>query len=355
MKRYILYLLLLCCTACETVIPYNGVADEPQMVVGVSLTNDTLFNAIVSRTYFFMDEVNQSYDLRLNDAVVQFQVNDGEWQRADKVPANAEKPYDMSRFNFTKRTSKPFQPYDTVRIKVTDKKFGTATAQQVFPKQPSFTIKDVRQDAETLSFLLHIDAYPASADVVLGIGAYINETVIVNLSEALVQTREYWRIFSPDAIFALLTNSQKGTDDAVLESINNHYFTIREIMPLFLPTNQVEQGRDIWIVILKEQYQRVTDATIKIQLSAMPIDYYYYVTSMAMANDDISTPSTGNIFGDMMEEFGEQESVQIYSNISGGIGALLVSSKAEQSMTFKVRNNVYYFTNPFPIPSLHLP
>ncbi|MGM9810652.1 MAG: DUF4249 family protein [Paludibacteraceae bacterium] len=366
MKRivqYILFLFVLACTACDSEnnffyhpVAFNGKVTEPQMVVTARLYADSVPVVHVNRSRFFQDKDrydsiksnyfgNEYYEYflkndELSNAMVQMQVNDGDWQTLHETPEHV----------YT--SDHRLQPNDLVNIRVVHPDFSdVATVQQRIPApaQASITFSEIDTMQTTFSFGIDLPAYTGDSTHLLRISctSYVQNIHYEYYGDSLfyVDTihENYPYVFSNDLRFARC--------DKTNETLSDGYYGANSI-GLYVPVSNVPTHYDMKGALSPYyhsshyygkpssspyHYPYITTQldSIEIRVETVTIDEYltwatmlagYYVYQYVpdyFRSDNSDADDLVDIIEiiqEMFDEMGNMEGVQLYDNVEGGIG-----------------------------------
>ncbi|MBR6118355.1 MAG: DUF4249 domain-containing protein [Paludibacteraceae bacterium] len=327
MKRILLYIIavMLVCSACERPIEYTGKITEPKLVLQAEMgEGDDTIKAYVSRSRFFL---NESYDKRVDytmpDAVTEIQRGDQEWQ-----------PMTWSADDkaFVLPLSTRLAANEKVRIRASHPDYETITSEQTMVPRPYCQLHYFNGRNKTLwwnkaqhyvEVTLYLQNYPYNVEMMgLSINCtYYHQYKVGKRTEQ--RTMKTTTIASLDQLFASGGNNYENTYG---------FYSNRELF--FKPSYKNGEPVDLRIYydvpygLTEELEFYITD--LDINFKAHNMDDYLYWQSMLKAfggrSDDDGTVMQ-NIGAAIVDLFGQEEAVQIYSNIENGYGIFGACSK----------------------------
>ena len=369
---------VVCFVSCRREIEYKGGTDEQLLVVSADMemgknpacfvcsTTPTLGEIKLDTVWY--ENVYSNGDtvkyrhlepprLYLSDASVRMRFNNGEWHTAT---------YDAEQKNYVVKDY-TLAVGDYIELEVKHAELGTATAIQTVPAPVSVSAVHTTDLYPEITengwaqFALDIDAYTYSPDALIGIR--LNEGAFTAIVSREVRKEEkvydekygytYTRI-TYDTITVLDTipfTHLYAEGDIWNIALNNRrggckYYGAKASRYLYIPASQLQQSRRIALFadqnrnshIVRQDSLRLLNLSIDVDVFSY--DYYVYRTSVKLSQDEYDSSDdkfpTGEMYdekydydGDYIEEIiadigslGNQESIQIYSNINGGIGHL---------------------------------
>lgn len=357
MKRYLpIYLLLILLTACDKTIDYKGGRDPDQLVVSAEIGAGEPVSCYITRTQFFLDEplydsipeyeyIRDDYGritdsvfsfIRLvekprylSDAQVRMRVNGGRWfALAYNLADNRYRSTDILSEN------------DVVDIEVSHSAYGTATSTQVVPQKPDVQLVSSRiTNRKTVEITLGFGAYSGDPSSVIAISVPRGQICYSYMggygdgdAEMVRDTTDLDLLYSQSPLFGELSNRQKAG-----------YYGVRGRGMLFFSASKLSEPQQV--TLLLEHYRPISDEafglytdSLCIRVAAYTYDYYIYRKSIGSGHSYL--PSPPSLSGDLDDDFdfsiddvldglGEQEKVQVYTNIQGGVGHFTVFSSQE--------------------------
>lgn len=313
-------------TGCEDIfvrqIDFQG-ETEPEMLV---LTGDFQVDAVplvmVAHSFFF-DRTDKYAKDWITDAEVSLSINNRRYaltHRDNGVYANSSIP--------------PLQPLDTLEIVATHPLYATATAKQVMPAQVhSAVVSYELLPTNQMTVQIYLDAYHGNADDVIGIKAnamlrgifthsYGNgrpdrtDTLHIKLNT----------IYSNDIVFAEAENA----------SIEGYYGAYSD-QYLYFPASALKEPKRLQVLLdnyqlrWEREYDTVEPVRLEVEVIACTFSEYRFVQSTRNRYYTKYLPAPSNmpeqeenimqeIMDAIQESLGEQEPVQVYTNVEGGLG-----------------------------------
>ena len=271
-------------SSCQTHIDYKGTVAEQQMVVfAQAAADDTLACSVAHSRFFLTDTLlqKQGKELLLNDAVVTWQINDSEWQQNTDG-------------------SLVTHAGDLVRLHVAHPDYPQAEAQQRVPYKARLQARLDKETDMAYEVKLRFDDYKGSYDDVFVLQAYIGH---VDNGDTVLNAV---RIGSDDELFRPLNYA----DDGIISIFTNR----RE--QLFLPTDI--SGSEVSLFVYRPERSADTTAVAGLLIDCLTITADYMLHYQTMQN---RSSVMGSVIG-----FGTEEQVQIYSNLSSGIGMFVATN-----------------------------
>lgn len=363
MKRYLpIYLLLILLTACDKTIDYKGGRDPDQLVVSAEIGAGEPVSCYITRTQFFLDEplydsvpeyeyIRDDYGritdsvfsfIRLvekprylHDAQVRMRVNSGQWFALAYNPAD-------NRYRSTDILSEN----DVVDIEVNHSVYGTASSTQVVPQKPDVQVVNQRiTNRKTVEITLRLGAYSGDPSSVIAISVPRGKICYSYMegygygygysdgdAETVCDTTDLDLLYSQSPLFGELSNRQTAG-----------YYGVSERGMLFIPASKLSEPQQV--TLLLDHYRSISDEafglhtdSLCIRVAAYTYDYYIYRKSIGSGRSYL--PSPPSLRGDLDDDFdfsiddvldglGEQEKVQVYTNIQGGVGHFTAFSSQE--------------------------
>lgn len=369
---------VVCFVSCRREIEYKGGTDEQLLVVSADMemgknpacfvcsTTPTLGEIKLDTVWY--EKVYSNGDtvkyrhlepprLYLSDASVRMRFNNGEWHTAT---------YDAEQKNYVVKDY-TLAVGDYIELEVKHAELGTATAIQTVPAPVSVSAVHTTDLYPEITengwaqFALDIDAYTYSPDALVGIR--LNEGAFTAIVSREVRKEEkvydekygytYTRI-TYDTITVLDTipfTHLYAEGDIWNIALNNRrggckYYGAKASKYLYIPASQLQQSRRIALFadqnrnshIVRQDSLRLLNLSIDVDVFSY--DYYVYRTSVKLSQDEYDSSDDKFPTGEMYDEkydygddyiediiaeigsLGNQENIQIYSNINGGIGHL---------------------------------
>ena len=367
-------LLLVCLSACETEIEYDNSNDKRQLVLSATVAAGQPISCYVNASTYTLGYTEQDTayyyyiniygdttwsthpqvlrgKMYLSDAQVQMRINNGEWFGA----------------TFNDKTNLYTAPQtlsagDLVEITASHPDYGTASAQQVVPQPVTINAihttdryPEITPDG-WVQFTLDFDTYSGDKDNIIGIrvleGAFTCQT-----TKRQGHQEMYYNTYTRDSARHTVYDTITVSDTVPLTFIysqgdmwnlpfnyadyKDKYYGAYSPKYLYFMASELQQPKQIYMFadqnmgndIIKRDSLQLQHLSICIDV--FPYDYYLYLTSVYSgsylgsikiptgATYDETDEYSGNYMEDILEEMyylGDQENIQIYTNISGGLG-----------------------------------
>lgn len=299
---------------------------EPQMMVIEGLENIGFTpNIRVRHSYFFGTAPESSRETGiLKDAEVKIRINSSEWMQ---LITNG---YDYSYNLLSDSTRPPYlHSFDTIELMVSYPDYQTVTARQIMPSYISASVVSWEiLPNYWMDIMLELKPYQGNPDDMIGICLEGGE-MDVYVGKRKVNPLNFRAIYSNDAVFAEAANPIAGG-----------YYGATTNQFLFLPASALQQTRQIHLIAdcyFGGDKGRYTQAKLKeasLNVSAYTYDTYLHTQSLQLYKGEFERlePPSGldsseenfmdEILDDIKETLGQQEPVQVYSNINNGLGFL---------------------------------
>ena len=312
-------------TGCESMfvhqIDFEG-ETEPEMLV---LTSDFRLNeqpmVMVSHSFFF-DRTDKNAKAWITDAEVSLSINGQRYampHRNEGVYTNTDIPV--------------LQPHDTIEIVATHPDYATATARQIMPGQIHSTVSSYELlPTNQMTVQIDLDAYSGNADDVIGIKAngILRATWTRTYSDGRPDRTDTTHIplnviYSNDVVFA---DAENASVEGYYGASNDYY--------LYFPASELKEPRRIQLLV--DNYQLRWEHTytiepehLEVEVMACTYSEYRFVVSTRSRYYTKYLPAPSNvpeqeenimeeIMNAIQETLGEQEPVQVYTNVNGGLG-----------------------------------
>lgn len=271
----------------------------------------------------------------LYDAQVRMRGNSGQWFALAYNPAD-------NRYRSTDILSEN----DVVDIEVNHSVYGTASSTQVVPQKPDVQVVNQRiTNRKTVEITLRLGAYSGDPSSVIAISVPHGNICYSYMegygygygygdgdAETVCDTTDLDLLYSQSPLFGELSNRQTAG-----------CYGVSERGMLFIPTSKLSEPQQV--TLLLEHYRPISDEafglytdSLCIRVAAYTYDYYIYRKSIGSGRSYL--PSPPSLRGDLDDDFdfsiddvldglGEQEKVQVYTNIQGGVGHFTVFSSQE--------------------------
>ncbi len=380
---------VVCFISCETEIEYHGDNDKQQLVVSADMaaggqpacyvcsTTPTLGK--VQRDTVWYEQVYANGDTDryyrmehprafLSDASVRMRFNEGNWH-------NAVYHIDRKQYLVTDYT---LSAGDRIELEVNHATLGTATAVQTVPQPVTVSAvhttdlyPEITEDG-WVQFALDIDAYTGASDALVGVRIDSGAFTCLSTKEVRHEEKVYdgdrgctYTQTTYDTVTVLDTvplNFLYATGDMWNialngNAVNRKYYGAAQPNYLYLPAAQLRQGKRIALFadqdkdfnILRQDSLRLLNLSISVDVFSY--DYYIYRTIIRQTQTTYSyydlKPPTGVYYDsgdgpdfDYIDEIlseitslGNQEGLQTYTNINGGIGCF--ATYAPTQLTIK--------------------
>lgn len=333
MKRTLLYILtlLFLLSSCERKIAYNGEVTQSKLVLQAEIgEGDTVVRAYVSRSRFFTELQNYYWgDSRLQSAIVEIQRDDQAWQQMDTCLVER-KGYLPDRF-FVLHLDSALRAGERVRIRVSHKDYETITAEQTVVHKPQCRVGDYAGKPDTLSrtknyiaLPLVLQEYPFT-DATLGVSVSCMLHIYYQQGSNTDERYETVRFFrSYDQLFASSNNVASGQT-----SFASRYELF--VQPGYADGYHVDLeipfSASLYSYMGTMEVVDVTIDTMTVCFNAHSSDSYLYRRSMYLARGESNTDGALDIGAEIGEMFGQEEDVQVYSNIAKGYGIFAACSR----------------------------
>lgn len=319
-------LVLSVLTGCDDMfyrqIDFNG-ETEPEMLV---LTGDFRLNSIpvvmVSHSFFF-DRTDKKDKDWIEDAEVSLSINGKHYAlryREGGIYTNTDMPV--------------LQPLDTVEIVATHPNYATATARQVMPAQIHSTVSSYEMlPTRQMTVQIDLDAYQGNADDVIGIRA--NGLLRATFTRSYGNSRpdrtdtlhiKLNTVYSNNVVFA---EAENASVEGYYGAPENNY--------LYFPASELKEPRRIQLLLDNYQlrwerpYNTIEPERLEVEVMACTWSEYRFVQSTRSRYYLKYLPSPSNmpeqeenfmeeIMDAIQETLGDQEPVQVYTNVEGGLG-----------------------------------
>ncbi|MBQ3998257.1 MAG: DUF4249 family protein [Paludibacteraceae bacterium] len=292
---------------------------EPEMLV---LTGNFMVNQVpqvqVSHSFFF-DRTDKRADDWVTDAEVSLSVNGTAYTLS----------YDSVIEAYTNPTLPRLQALDTIEVTAIHPSYATAIARQVMPAQINSTVVsyEIRPN-HCVAFQLDLDTYEGNADDVIAIRAQaeveIKQTRSYGNGETwtTTQTLQYKTLFSTDILFSEAENlSTEG------------YYGVNDYNYLYFPSSALNKPRRVSLFLDHywfgmDEYDSMTLKALDIEVSVCSYSAYRFAQTTrgyAYLPAPSFLPEQEENFMEIMMEslqemLGNQEPVQVYTNVDGGLG-----------------------------------
>jgi len=302
--------------SCEHIIDFDGEIKSPKITINAIAVPDTIFTAVILKEVFFTDATPE----RKNESLYKQYVLDN---AQALITVNGETTYRMNynSENFNYESLYIPKSGDKILINVNAPDFESVTTRAVVPTKNELQI--IRSEVLYDKNYFELDDWSdmAATDTIMRITAKItnvaNEisyyrlivrsiSTVINANNNSVSGYEISDIFtSADIIFkdARLTKRYKGWPIGFSNIFDNHLFKGKEYE--FTVESRKRWGKDQKVVI---------------ELQSISLDLYNYLKSTMIYR--------------ITEQDSYTESIQIYSNVTGGYGILGALNGQKQTLYF---------------------
>jgi len=324
-------------TGCEDMF-YREVDFQGETVPEMLVVNGEWFlnqqpTALVSHSYF-VNRTDKREDDWIRDAQVCMRVNG--------------QPYDMSwqdNCTYANYSLPQLRAGDTVEITASHPDYQAVSARQVMPGQIRCTVSKTEVlPTEQILFQLDLDAYEGNEDDVIGILANgVIERYWVTTSGASEQyppeVLQLKDLYSNDIVFA-------GAENASTQG----YFGATSGY-LYFPASELKEPRSIQLLVDNNHAVRNPSKyefrakQLTVEARAFTYSAYRFDVSMRSSyyDDALPPPSHLPYQENFMEEImvaiqsmlGDQEPVQVYSNVEDGLGHVAAFSIDSHTIDFE--------------------
>lgn len=367
---------VVCFISCENEIEYHGDNEMQQLVISADMaagnhpacyvcsTTPTLGNVQLDTVWYervYSDGHTERYYRMehsrafLSDASVRMRFNEGDWYTA--VYDTDSKQYLVSGYTLSAG--------DRIELEVNHTTLGTATATQTVPKPVTVSAIHTADLYPTFTengwvwFALDLDAYTGDDNALIGVrinsGAFTckakktirHEEKVYDESRGYTYTKvihDTVVVLDTIPLTFLYAEGDMWDIPLNLKMSGCQYRSAVQPNYLYFPAAQLKQGKRIALFadqdwdnnILWEDSLRLLNLSIDVDVFSY--DYYIYRTSVVLSDDvslydnrkfptnyeyDEKYDYDGDYIEDIITEIGSlgnQEGIQIYSNIDGGIG-----------------------------------
>lgn len=381
MKRiYILIFSAMLLTSCDffyKTIEYKGEVEDEQMVLTANLEAGKTPRIFLNASMFFSDSKTDTvhtatknefiYGVQrkwIKDAVVEMQINDGEWQTLTGAPdtiyyCNDNRGEIWNQLAYSYKNDYVFQPGDLVRIRATHPNFqNQVAASQKIPQFAgsetyNYKYNKINDYSGLLEFDLTLPPYEGNeGDIMNFVGyAYLRQRVgsyydgyDENFNPVYRDT--LYDVFSmQNVIYSRGLGFEKY--DNFNYSLSLGYWGARS-KGLYHNTNTYGTEVSLPMKVFYRPYSRsgqrsyeITDSIV-IEVKVVSKDYYRNASSLIAATNyynnvpDYWSTEADDAFGDMSDiindiqesfaELGNMEGVQVFSNVDGGFGHVTASA-----------------------------
>lgn len=381
MKRiYILILSAVLLTSCDffyKTIEYKGEVEDEQMVLTANLEAGKTPRIFLNASMFFSDSKTDTvhtatknefiYGVQrkwIKDAVVEMQINDGEWQTLTGTPdtiyyCNDNRGEIWNQLAYSYKNDYVFQPGDLVRIRATHPNFqNQVAASQKIPQFAgsetyNYKYNKINDYSGLLEFDLTLPPYEGNeGDIMNFVGyAYLRNRVgsyydgyDENYNPVYRDT--LYDVFSmQNVIYSRGLGFEKY--DNFNYSLSLGYWGARS-KGLYHNSNTYGTEVSLPMKVFYRPYSRsgqrsyeITDSIV-IEVKVVSKDYYRNASSLIAATNyynsvpDYWSTEADDAFGDISDiindiqesfaELGNMEGVQVFSNVDGGFGHVTASA-----------------------------
>lgn len=382
-------LFIIFLTACETEIEYDSSKDKMQLVITANIAagqpvscyinattytvgytkKDTIYDYVDNRGDTITLPTARRHKMYLSDARVQMRINNGEWFATT---------YDNKTHLYT--APQTLSPGDQVEITVSHPDYGTASAQQVVPQPVTVNAihttdlyPEITSDGWA-QFAIDLDTYTGDPDNLIGI-RLLNAAFTCRTTKRVWHTEEvyneYHNNYAPRTVYDTITitdtvpltliYSQGEMWDLPFNyaSYKEKYYGTYAPKYMYFHASELQQPKQIYLLADQAIEDNVLSRDslqlqhLSISIDVFSADYNLYMTSVyAGYSLGIKLPTgvsydnewdedgngwyNENYMEDILKELyylGDQEDVQIYTNITGGLGCF--ATYAPTQLTIK--------------------
>ncbi len=381
MKRiYILILSAVLLTSCDffyKTIEYKGEVEDEQMVLTANLEAGKTPRIFLNASMFFSDSKTDTvhtatknefiYGVQrkwIKDAVVEMQINDGEWQTLTGAPdtiyyCNDNRGEIWNQLAYSYKNDYVFQPGDLVRIRATHPNFqNQVAASQKIPQFAgsetyNYKYNKINDYSGLLEFDLTLPPYEGNeGDIMNFVGYAYLRTRVGSYYDGYdenynpVYRDTLYDVFSmQNVIYSRGLGFEKY--DNFNYSLSLGYWGARS-KGLYHNTNTYGTEVSLPMKVFYRPYSRsgqrsyeITDSIV-IEVKVVSKDYYRNASSLIAATNyynsvpDYWSTEADDAFGDISDiindiqesfaELGNMEGVQVFSNVDGGFGHVTASA-----------------------------
>ncbi len=331
MKRAFLYILtlLFVLSSCERRIEYDGEITEPKLVLQAEVSEgDTIVKAYVSRSRFFLND--SSYfsfiDYRMPSATVEIQRGGQAWQKMHtRTIMNKGRQVDQY---FTISLDSALRAGETIRIRASHQNYDTITAEQTIVHKPWCQALNYNGQPKTLrrneafrcvELSLLLQNYPFT-DAHLGLNVSCSYHMRFQIGSSTgITYGTTTSIRSYDQLFAAKENasaSQAGFSSRY-ELFARSDYQNAHMLDLEIPYDSYSEDTKVL---------EFTIDSMTLSFNAHGADSYLYRRSMYKAKGD-NYNEDFDLGAEMSDILGQEEDVQIYSNVANGYGIFAACSR----------------------------
>lgn len=336
MRKALLYIALFSLTlltGCEEMfyreVDFKGDTEPEMLVVTSNLGVNQIPHVYVSHSFFF-DRTDKSPLDWITDANVNLSVN-------GKAYTLTYRPEDCTYANLSMPA---LRPLDTVDIVATHPKYATGTVRQIMPGQIRCKVSSYEQlPTNQIAFRLDLDPYSGNPDDVIGIRAGGSLRIIEKRTyggEERTDTNYIYlkTLYSNDVVFAEAANASA---DGYYGAPSGYY--------LYFPASALREPKSIQLFVDDQQlgshwlsYATVQAEELVVDVIACTYSGYRFDQSTRSSYYMKALPTPSHLPQqdmNIMEEIavaiqsmlGDQEPVQVYSNVEGGLGHVAAYSR----------------------------
>lgn len=381
MKRiYILILSAVLLNSCDffyKTIEYKGEVEDEQMVLTANLEAGKTPRIFLNASMFFSDSKTDTvhtatekefiYGVQrkwIKDAVVEMQINDGEWQTLTGAPDtiyyyNDDRREIWNQLAYSYKNDYVFQPGDLVRIRATHPNFqNQVAASQKIPQFAgsetyNYKYNKINDYSGLLEFDLTLPPYEGNeGDIMNFVGyAYLRQRVGSYYDGYDENFNPVYRdtLYDVFSIQSVIYSRGLGFEkyDNFNYSLSLGYWGARS-KGLYHNANTYGTEVSLPMKVFYHPYSRsgqrsytITDSIV-IEVKVVSKDYYRNASSLIAATNyynnvpDYWSTEADDAFGDISDiindiqdsfaELGNMEGVQVFSNVDGGFGHVTASA-----------------------------
>lgn len=331
MRKALLYIALFSLfllTGCEEMfyreVDFKGDTEPEMLVVTSNLGVNQIPHVYVSHSFFF-DRTDKSPLDWITDAAVSLRVN-------GQTYTLTYRPEDCTYANMSVPR---LQPHDTIDIVATHPKYAAATVRQIMPGAIKSSVSAIEiQPNGSMRFQLNLDAYQGNADDVIGI-----------LASGLVKSKWTSGYDGKNQTHSIQLNTLYSTEIVFAEAVNastqGYYGANMDY--LFFPASALQEPLQLQLIVdgyqlRYDRHDSLEAEQLEVEVIACTYSGYQFTqtTRDSYYMKYLPTPSwlpeqepsiMEEIMDAMQEVLGDQEPVQVYSNVEGGLGHVAAYSR----------------------------
>lgn len=314
MKRYIpiLFILASALTSCEREIVYDGAYEDPKLVLQTVLQEgSTVLDGAVSRSSFFLTD-DMPQDRWLDGVTITV-------QRDDLAPVTySDTALHMKQGTFRINLTTPLRAGEQIQVSASHPDYTTAQGTDVVVPAPQVTIDACVWDSAAMECRVKLRfADHLNHRGVMGVQGVLNYTMYYAKDDSVDYTDSH--LISNNAIFAGQGNS--FSTDYGFHSYVELFFSAEDaqgkVVELTMPASDPYFYEGNMSVRLVNMGMAVTSYSEHAYLYRQSL--YAYLGLTGSDDFDIGAVATGL--------FGMEETVQVYTNITDGLGIVEARSQ----------------------------